>query len=137
MISKDKYNELWLFILAYVWSYFITFFLFIIKDYVKVSYIFIFGDDFSSLFEAYSTINIYYSDALFSPVVLPLTATILSFRYPEYLILVVAYGLFLYGVYKIKSSTKNKRLFFMIIVLLIMNFIGIKTYPLIMKNMIA
>ena len=137
MISKDKYNELWLFILAYIWSYFITFSLFIIKDYIKISYYFIFEGDFYSLLEAYSTIEIYYSDAFLSPVVVPLTVIILSFRYPEYSILVVAYGLFIYGVYKIKISNKNKKLFFMIIMLLVINFIGIQTYPLIMKNMIA
>ena len=138
MNLNNKGNKLKVFALAYLYSYIITFSFVLISEYIYITYDYFFkNSNVSSLFEAYSTIELYYFDAFLSPIALPVMTTIVSSRYPEYFILIIVYGLLLYGIYRVQDVIKKKKILISISLLLILNFVGLKLYPIIVQNMVA
>lgn len=138
MVLNNKRNKLKVFALAYLYSYIITFSYVLISEYIYITYDYFFkNSNFSSLFEAYSTLELYYFDAFLSPIALPVMTTIVSSRYPEYFILIIVYGLLLYGIYRVQDVIKKKKILISISLLLILNFFGLKLYPIIVQNMVA
>ncbi|WP_201613318.1 hypothetical protein [Psychrobacter immobilis] len=138
MNLNNKGNKLKVFALAYLYSYIITFSFVLISEYIYITYDYFFkNSNVSSLFEAYSTIELYYFDAFLSPIALPVMTTIVSSRYPEYFILIIVYGLLLYGIYRVQNVIRKKKILISISLLLILNFVGLKLYPIIVQNMVA
>lgn len=138
MKLNNKGNRFKIFALAYLYSYIIIFSFVLFSEYIYITYNYFFKvNDFSSLFEAYSTIKLYYFDAFLSPIALPVMTTIVSLRYPEYFIVIIVYGLLLYGIYRVQDIIKKRKILILTSLLSILNFVGLKLYPIIVQNMVA
>lgn len=126
MIKEVKQVSIKTFAKAYGYSYLFTFTLFIFRKPLLFLY-----QDFLDKKLTYQLSEIFIVSktevgmALLSPLALPITSLIMSRWLPHYLILVVIYFLFLFGIYKVSEVIAQRKVVAISILLLIFNLIGI------------
>ena len=126
------------FFIAYVINFIIIFSYFLLKEHLYILFNILSNSQMAaSYYQDLIATDFDWFNAFLSPIFLPVMSTIISFRYPKYLLILLAYLLITYIIYRIQYVFKTNRLLILTVLLLILNGIGLQIYPKLLPDLIA
>lgn len=126
------------FFIAYTINFIIIFIYFLLKKHIYILFKIVFDFQMSEFYyKDLIATDLDWFNAFLSPIFLPVMSIIVSFRYPKYFSVFLAYLFVNYIIYRIQYEFNTNKIIILTVLLLILNCICLQIYPRLLPDLIA